>query len=172
MQTDYIDKKTMEHLLAALTVGNALACRVSLATGLRIGDVLRLRTAQLRRQRFTIREQKTGKSRRIYLPKALWKELQLRAGEEWVFPGRNPAKHRTRQAVWRDVKRAQKAFRISGNLGPHSMRKIAAVEALRRTGDLSRVQNMLNHDNIETTLLYAMSDVLKRQTRKKKKRPP
>ncbi len=172
MITAYIDKVALDHILAALMPSNALACRVSLATGLRIGDVLQLRPEQLQKQRFTIREEKTGKSRRIHLPKDLWKGLQDHAGKYWVFPGRDPRKHRTRQAVWADVKRARKAFRMKENVSPHSMRKIAAVEEFRRTGDLKRVQLYLNHDNLAVTMIYAMADVLAQQQPKKKKKPP
>lgn len=172
MISAYVDSEALGHVLAALTPGNALACRVSLATGLRIGDVLRLQSAQLQRQRFTIREEKTGKSRRVHLPKELWREMRAQAGDTWVFPGRDPRKHRTRQAVWADVKRARKAFRIRANLSPHSMRKIAAVEEFKRTGDLEKVRLYLNHDNSSVTMIYALADVLASQTPKKKKKPP
>ena len=170
MRTDYIEENILDHVLVSMMPANARACRVSLATGLRIGDVLKLRTEQLKRQRFTIREEKTGKSRRVYLPKALWKELQTNAGEVWVFEGRNPEKHRTRQAVWHDIKRAQKLFRIDANLGAHSMRKIAAVELFKRTGDLLKVQEYLNHDNTATTMIYALADALASQRSKKSKK--
>lgn len=175
MRTDYIDQDALQLILGALMPANALACRVSLATGLRIGDVLRLRADQIRKQRFTIREEKTGKSRRIYLPKRLWRELQANAGEIWVFPGRDPMKHRTRQAVWCDLKRAQKFFRISANIGAHSMRKIAAVELFKKTGDLFAVQEFLNHDRETTTMIYALADAMSKaskRNRPKKKKPP
>lgn len=173
MVSAYVDKKALGHVMAALMPSNALACRVSLATGLRIGDVLQLRPEQLKKQRFTIREQKTGKTRRVYLPKELHAELLAQAGEHWVFPGRDPKMHRTRQTVWADVKRARKAFRMRENVSPHSMRKIAAVEEFRRTGDLSKVQRFLNHDDPMVTMIYAMADQLARQKPgKKKKRPP
>ena len=47
MRSDYIRREEFEHILAALTPPNRLAMRVSLATGLRIGDVLNLRTEQI-----------------------------------------------------------------------------------------------------------------------------
>lgn len=179
MRTDFIVEDVLKHILAALMPDNARVCRVCLATGLRVGDALQLRTAQIKKQRFTIREEKTRKPRRIYLPADLWKELRANAGEVWVFPGRNPEKHRTRQAVWHDIKRAQKMFRVQANLGTHSMRKFAAVELFKRTGDLFAVQKFLQHDYQSTTMLYALADTLSaskkgpnNRPRKKKKRPP
>ena len=171
MKSDYVDDRILGHVLASMMPANAQVCRVSLATGLRIGDVLSLRTEQIKRQRFTIREQKTGKSRRIYLPKALWLELQRDAGSVWVFPGRNPQKHRSRQAVWTDINRAKQLFRINANISPHSMRKIAAVEMFKRTGDLHKVKEFLNHDSDSVTIIYALADALaSRSAAKKAKR--
>ena len=40
MRSDWIPKGEMSHILAALQPENRLACEVSLATGLRINDVL------------------------------------------------------------------------------------------------------------------------------------
>ena len=93
----------------------------------------------------------------------------------WAFPGRNPAAHRTRQAVWKDVKRAAVSMRLKTNIAPHSFRKVYAVELLHEYGDIERVRRALKHDRQTTTLIYAMADMrLKsRKTRRAatKKRP-
>lgn len=147
----------MEHVFAALTSENRLVCRVCVATGLRVGDVVALRTDQLAPQ-FWITEQKTGKRRRVNLTAALLDELRAHAGTIWVFPGRDPAKHRTRQAVWRDVKRAAKAFRLPQNVTVHSLRKVWAVDKLGKArGNLAVVQRGLNHSDQATTMIYAMA---------------
>ena len=151
--------REMEHVLAALTPANRLVCRVCVATGLRVGDVVALRTEQLARQ-FWITEQKTGKRRRVNLTDELLRQLRVHAGKVWVFPGsRDPDKHhRTRQAVWRDVKRAAKAFRLPQNVGVHSLRKVYAVQQLNRSkGNVAKVQRALNHSDAATTMVYAMS---------------
>lgn len=149
----------MEHVLALLTPSNALVMRVILHTGMRVSDVLALKPEQLRPSGWYT-ESKTGKRRRYGLPGPLLQQLRLQSGEHWVFPGRDPRQHRTRQAVWADVKRAQKAFRLRENLGTHSARKIYAVDLLARYGDLERVRRALNHDRATTTAIYAMADVL------------
>lgn len=141
---------------------NRLALEVSLCTGLRIGDVLRLRTDQLQKDRCTIKEQKTNKTRRIRLPKDLRLALLRQAGDIYVFEARTSRfKHRTRQAVYNDLKRACKLFRVRGvNVAPHTMRKIYAVGQFQRTRDLSKVQGLLNHSSEAVTMLYAMADDL------------
>lgn len=159
--TEYIKGDEMGHVLALLMPQNALICRVALHTGLRIGDVLALRTDQLKRQ-FYITEQKEGKRRRVNLPEALLAEIQAQAGPLWAFPGRNPDKPKTRQAVWLDLKRAARALRLPVNVGTHSMRKGYAVRLLREKGSLEEVQRAMGHDRVTTTMIYALADVLRR----------
>jgi len=152
-------EKQVNLVLAALTPANRTAIRVALHTGLRIGDVLALRADQLG-ARFSVREAKTGKVKRCGLPADLLAEVRAGAGDIWAFPGRNPEKHRTRQAVWADVKRAAKAFRMPQNVTPHSVRKLYAVRLYKRYGDLDRVRRALNHNDLSTTMIYAMADRL------------
>lgn len=158
MKTEYLLHQQVGHVLAALTPQNRLIARVCLHTGLRVGDVVSLRTAQLGPQ-FMVTERKTKKSRRVGLPAGLLADIRAQAGPEWAFPGRTKG-HKTRQAVWADVKRAAKAFRLPQNVAPHSFRKVYAVDLLARYGDIQRVQRALNHGSIEVTLIYAMADKL------------
>ena len=69
-----------------------------------------------------------------------------------------------------DIKRAQKAFRLPVNAGSHSLRKVYAVDLMRRYGDIRRVQRALNHDNETVTLLYAMADQLMKTAPQRRKR--
>lgn len=175
MKTEYLLQREVELVLAALTKGNQLAMRVALHTGLRIGDVLALKPAQLK-PHFWVTESKTKKHRQVGLPEPLLTELKEYAGEHWVFPGRNPTKPRTRQAVWKDVKRAQYAFRLPANAGTHSARKVYAADLMAKYGDLQRVKRALNHGDEVVTLIYAMADQqrmakeLQRERRRKRKK--
>ena len=69
----------MEHVLAALTPSNALVMRVILHTGMRVSDVLRLKTVDLKPSGWYT-EQKTGKRRRYGLPRELLAQIQQQAG--------------------------------------------------------------------------------------------
>lgn len=170
MTTDYLLRREMDHVLAALTPSNRLVCQVCLHTGLRVGDVLGLRTEQLGRQ-FWVSEAKTGKRRRVNLTDQLLAQIRAQAGPVWAFPGTKPGKHRTRQAVWADVKRAAKAFRIKANAAPHSFRKVYAVELIRQCGDVKRVQRALNHSDYATTMVYIMAaELLEAKRARSKKR--
>lgn len=116
--------------------------------------------------RVTVKERKTGKGKRITIPAQLLRAIKAQAGETWAFPGRDPEKPKTRQAVWKDVKRAAAAMRIPVNVGPHTMRKVYAVRKLAASGgDLAAVSRALNHSDMAVTLIYAMADHLTKQAR-------
>lgn len=166
MKAEYLLQREVDNVLSVLTPGNALVMRVALHTGLRVGDCLNLKTDQLA-PRFWITEGKTGKRRQIGLPQPLLNDLKKCAGKVWVFEGVDPKKHRTRQAVWKDVKRAAEAFRIRQNVAPHSARKVFAVELLNKYGDIEKVRKALNHSSASVTMIYAMAD---RQLESKTKR--
>lgn len=168
MRTEYLLQREVDMVLAALTPENRLVMRVCLHTGLRLGDVLGLKTAQLA-PHFWITEQKTRKRKQVGLPEPLLSDLRKQAGREWVFPGRDPRKHRTRQAVWKDVKRAARAFRFPQNVAPHSARKVYAVELLQKYGDIAKVRKALNHSSDSVTMIYALAD-LQLQAKNRKRR--
>ena len=164
MRTTYANRQQLGHILAALMPENRLVMQLCIASGLRVSDVLELRTADLKRRQ-TVRQKKTGKTRRVQWPAALYEQMERQAGQCWVFESRtDPKKHRTRQAVWKDVKRAEAVFKRSGqlsrrqNLGPHTARKFAAVEAYHK-GGLPAAQRLLSHSDPLVTRLYALADL-------------
>lgn len=166
MRSEWIPKGEMVHILAALSPQNRLACEISLATGLRINDVLSLKPDQAKAGRFTIREQKTGKTRRVRLPVDLQTRAMLLMGQHWVFEGRcNGKQHRTRQAVYKDLRRAAALFNCKKHVSPHSLRKVYAVDEFERTGSLERVRKLLNHDSEAVTVLYALANIVGRRKR-------
>ena len=102
MRADWVDPAVLEHILAALTPENELVMRVALATGLRVGDVLSIKTSQIvRGRRFTVREQKTGKTRRVYIPEFLYTGMLRTMGRYYVFEGRSNAKRHRKTFVSR-----------------------------------------------------------------------
>lgn len=152
-------------MLWALQPPNKLVCEVALQTGWRIDDILSLTTEQLqkalkkKRCSVTITEQKTGKRSNRILPRDLCERLVEQAGRLYVFEGRDDyRKHRTRQAVYMDLKAVAKKFHIKINLSPHSLRKNYAVYLRQQGYSLEQIQKKLNHFSIGTTMIYAMAD--------------
>lgn len=169
MRSTWLDDTTMRLVLAAMLPANRLALEVSDATGLRIDDVLSLKTDTISRTaRPYVTDSKTGKPHRIYIPAELRTRMLQQAGKVWVWPGRiKPLeRHRTRQTVYKDMVRAVAVFKRSmmieqdKSVSPHTMRKRAAVRAYER-GGLEAAAQMLNHspNDAAVTMLYAMANV-------------
>ena len=162
MRTDYLNPQLYNKLYSCMTYENVLALRVSLETGLRIDDVLSLRAAQLQKRTIRGIAHKTGKPYRKAVSADLAKRLQqLRPNHSgYIFPHRtDPDKHRTRQAVWANMKRAAAIMGVEMNAAPHSARKTYAVEMFKDKG-LEQTQKELQHDRLSTTMMYAFSDML------------
>lgn len=160
----------MNNILSAMMPHNRLAIIVSMVTGLRISDVLSLKTEAVRKGRFSVKEQKTGKTKRVNLPKLLQEDLLAIAGRIYVFEHRlDPHRTRTRQAVWKDINRASELFRIRGlTVAPHTARKIYAVKSFKKS-DLKHCKDLLNHSSEAVTIVYAMADELTARKTKGKK---
>lgn len=161
LRSDFVKKDVVGHVLYALTEPNRLACQVALETGLRIGDVLAFKTSDMKKNSFTIREEKTNKKRVVRLRECLKNELLSQAGKIYVFEHRtDPQRHRTRQAVYSDIKRSARLFRVKENISPHSLRKLYAVDLYQKTDNIKKVMQALNHDNDAVTMIYALADLL------------
>lgn len=180
MTSDYIEEKAFETLLQALMPENRLALELMQKTGMRVDDALSLTyealadTARIPGCHSLIyREKKTKKLRTVSIDPDFRDKLLKRPRPEspWLFPGRNPEKHRTRQAVFKDLQRAAKLFRLNGkrikaHVSPHTARKIYAVNLYheKEKGGLLRpleaVKADLNHENLAVTMLYALADQL------------
>lgn len=165
MRSEWVPTEILEHILSALMPTNRLICEISLATGLRVGDILLLKPEQVQpdKKRFTIKEQKTGKSRTVYLPKKLREKAFRMSGRYWVFEHRlDVKKHRTRQAVFKDLRFVAELYRVKAHISPHSARKAFAVDYYGKCGkNIKKVQKLLNHSNEAVTMLYALADKIK-----------
>lgn len=177
MTTEYLLEQEVQRVLAALMPQNRLIIETILQTGLRVSDVLELKTNDLKCSMWVL-EKKTGKKHRCGIKKDLLDAILQQSGPVWAFPGRKPGSHKTRQAVWVDVKRAAAAFRLPQNVGTHSFRKVYAVELLSKYGDIRRVQRAMSHYSPSITMIYATADSLlsakmrRRSARAKKRRNP
>jgi integrase/recombinase XerC len=135
------------------------------ATGIRVGELVRLDIDDLDRQRRVIRVLGKGRKERT-VPYGLAAE---RALESWLGQGRarlavagsGPALllgSRGRRIDQRAVRRAvhDYAQRLPGapDLGPHALRHTAATHLLDGGADLRVVQELLGHASLATTQIY------------------
>lgn len=174
-RADYVNEESMGMVLAALMPANRLAIELAIATGLRIGDILALKATKLFskgqdgkmrfRGKVTLSEAKTGKNRRVYIPGRFKYPILEQMGKVYVFPHRDdPMRHRTRQAVAKDIMRARKILRAPKDLivSAHTARKQYGVKVARK-GGVQATQRALQHTDESVAAIYALADMITAQ---------
>ncbi len=158
MRTQWVNKAVYNFLLAGLTPANALVLNICERHGCRVGDVLNMRTSDLRTRRWSYREEKTGKRRIVTLSQSERAACLQIAGKIYVFEHRlDRTRHRTRQAVWKNIHKAAEYVGLKG-VGTHTARKIYAVSLRDRGYSVSTIQQRLNHSDEFVTAIYAYAD--------------
>lgn len=160
MKSEYIEIDMWGAIAGGMTSANARAIAVSLETGLRIGDVLQLEVYNLLDNGISYTAQKTGKAGFAPCSEKLLNILRDNAVNGVCFPSRSGAKgkYRSRQAVWKDTRKAVMNAGLKAHISPHSARKSFAVDLRRRKG-VSAVQAALQHRYGTTTNEYAFADL-------------
>lgn len=134
------------------------------ASGLRVSELVSLRTGQLDLRRGLIRVLgKGGRERIVPLGRQAVRAIEeyLRSGRgslepvgEVLFPGR-AGRPMTRQAFWALIRRLGRGCGISpARLSPHVVRHSFATHLVERGADLRTVQQLLGHRDISTTEIY------------------
>lgn len=160
MKSRFIEENELEALQGFLSEADFLPFACSLETGLRIGDVLKLKHEDIRGGYLYFIAEKTGKAGRAKISRGLQQRLHRPNGSEWVFPGRDGTKPLTRQAAWARLKRAcARAGIDAAGISPHAMRKVFAVETMRSEG-AEAARKALQHNDMRTTELYILADWL------------
>ncbi len=138
------------------------ALEILYSSGLRISELLSLRRDQIQRDIKILRIYGKGRRERL-IPiseSALKSALNLKKYNSnlkslFLFPGRNPQKHLTRQGfdkILHEV--ALKANIDPDRLSPHVLRHSFASHLLAHGADLRSLQMMLGHADISTTQIY------------------
>lgn len=149
-----------EHALLAFLYNSG--ARASEAAGLTVGD-LKLDGAGRGRALATLRG-KGGKTRHCPLwpsvTQALAALAAARSGREPVFLNCRGGPL-TRSGIHQAVKRcARRVPALAGKaIGPHVLRHTAATHMLRAGVDVNTVRALLGHARLETTLIYAETDL-------------
>lgn len=161
IRVDILTEKECQAVRNALHGQYRIIFDIGRTTGLRVSDILKLKKSQLARTCFTVREQKTNKSRRIYMSsriRRIYKDYKTDDSKAFTV---------SRTSVWRAFKRAGLQCGIKKNIGTHTMRKSYAVHHTQRYG-LYDTQKRLNHTHINDTINYTISnDFIKPQRGRK-----
>jgi len=131
-----------------------LATEFMYSSGLRVSECASLKWNDINLNEKTghLKRGKGGKDRMIILSGKLVEDLRLWPKEgEYIFMGRN-MNHITTRTLHRDVKKLLKD--LSKNVYPHLLRHSFATHLLEDGYDLRVIQELLAHENLETTQIY------------------
>lgn len=131
----------------------ALLIKVLANTGVRVSELIELRTANLDIGYQDI-VSKAHKQRRIYFPKSLVSDIRGRCGKVYICESRYGGQYTTRgvSAVLQDCAKGSGVPREV--LHPHSFRHFFAKMFLKSNNDITLLGDLLGHSNISTTAIY------------------
>jgi len=169
-----LSRKEVDSLLKVVRHPTSRALVMILySSGLRVGEVVRLRPEDLDPDRGLLRV-RAGKGR-----KDRYTLLSLRAFEaverhrlfqdkteaRWLFPSIHKGKHVTTRSVQKVVSRAAARAGIQKRVTPHTLRHSFATHLLENGTDIRIIQVLLGHNNLSSTARYTkVSNGLIRRT--------
>jgi site-specific recombinase XerD len=130
------------------------------SAGLRVGEVARLRPADLDTERglLRVRQGKGRRDRYTLLARKAAEAVRLyRAAfpvDDWLFPGARPGRHLTTRSVQRVVAQAARAADLPKRVTAHTLRHSFATHLLERGTNLRIIQELLGHQAARTTQIY------------------
>jgi site-specific recombinase XerD len=155
---------SMEETKKVIEALDNLKHRVLLKTtysgGLRVSEVIRLKPADIISARMLIRvyQGKGCQDRYTLLSKKLLPELRLYykvyRPENWLFPAKNPENHICATTAQRAYNKAKDKAKITRGKGIHTLRHCFATHLLEMGYDIRKIQRLLGHKSITTTLIY------------------
>lgn len=164
MRSEYLPKPTVENLRFSMGPDLWLPFQIILETGLRVGDVAKLRHEDVVRIEgvpcLLYTAEKTGKDGVAQISEKTFEEIRARGRRGYVFKGRQRGTHITRQALYKRVKKAaDRSGVVPIGVSPHSFRKNFAVALMHEEG-LAAVREALQHSNDAVTRVYAYADTI------------
>ena len=133
---------------------------VTYASGLRVGEVVRLQVTDIDRDRHLIhvRQSKGRKDRFVMLSDVALKVLQIYGQTQrltkWLFPGQKEGRHLTERTVEKVVQQACIKAGIQKEVSVHTLRHSFATHLLESGTDLRYIQELLGHQSSKTTEIY------------------
>ncbi len=166
-----LTEEEVDSLLAAPNVSEPLGNRdramleLLYATGVRVSELINLKTSQMNLNQGVLRVIGKGNRERLiplggeaqdwlrdFIDGARI-EILLERQTEYLFPTRR-GDRMTRQAFWHIIKRYAKKAGVKKKLSPHTVRHAFATHLLNNGADLRVIQLLLGHSDVSTTQIY------------------
>src|SRR3954449_6665983 len=166
-----LTEEEVDSLLGAPEISDPLGHRdrtmleVLYATGLRVSELVNLKSSQVNMNQGVLRIVGKGdRERLIPLGEEAMSWLQrfmsgarleilLERQTDYLFPTRR-GDRMTRQAFWHIIKRYAQKAGVAKALSPHTVRHAFATHLLNNGADLRVVQLLLGHSDLSTTQIY------------------
>lgn len=151
--------KEMKNILKKKSNRNYMLFVLGINTGLRIGDLLRLKVENVKnKSHIIIKEQKTSKNKQFLINENLRKELNKyiegMADNEYLFQSRvGKNKPISRFQAYRILSAAGKEAGLD-RIACHSTRKTFGYHHYKRYKDVALLQKLFNHSSPSITLDY------------------
>jgi integrase len=156
------DKKLISEIKTVLmkdNYRNYLMFVLGINTGLRIGDMLKLKVEDVRNKtHILLKEQKTDKTKKLFINSALRDEIDKyiknMADYEYLFQSRNGNNQPlSRSQSYRIFNKAGKKVGLD-HIGNHSTRKTFGYFHYKKYKDVALLQELFNHSAPSITLDY------------------
>lgn len=155
---------SQEEVLRFLTAVDDPKYRMALTTGyaagLRISELLQLRTEDIDSARMMIHVEhgKGKKARLVMLSQVLLDQLRaywrVERPTTWLFPGRKRQKPLCQRTICEACRRAREAADLRKHITPHTLRHCFATHLLEAGTDIRTVQALLGHASLSSTMIY------------------
>ncbi len=138
-------------------------------SGLRIGDILSLKLTDVKdykgnlRDYLTIKEQKTGKTRKVFFNKQIKEALNYyikKTGifnlDQYLFTNEKSKENKpiTRVRAYQLINKWCRDVGLDCKVGGHTLRKTFGYHMRMQGVSIERISNLLNHRNIKVTFRY------------------
>jgi site-specific recombinase XerD len=156
-----LDRQEVLELLSCIRFRkHRLVLTTMYATGMRSGEAVHLRVADIDSRRMTIlvARGKGNKQRLVPLTRTLLGELRAWWREHrnpvWLFPGARPDHPLTTSNIQRACQKAVAQAGLKKAAKPHSLRHTFATELLEADVNLLTIQKILGHASLQMTTRY------------------
>jgi len=136
---------------------NVLLFKVGISTGLRIGDIVKLKVFDVKgKSSFKIREGKTKKERTVHLNAIMPEIADYTEGlniEDYLFASRKGDSHISTIQAYRILTDGAELLGRK-DIGTHTMRKTFGYHYYKKTHDIVTLMNIFNHSDQSITKRY------------------
>ncbi|HEY0089211.1 MAG TPA: site-specific tyrosine recombinase/integron integrase [Candidatus Lokiarchaeia archaeon] len=133
---------------------------VLFSTGIRVSELVNLKVTDIDSKRMMIRvnQGKGNKDRIVMLSDKLLKLLRIYwkvyKPREWLFESKKKGNPITVRTIQKIISNAKESTKISKKVTPHILRHSFATHLLESGADIRKIQVLLGHRSLRTTIFY------------------